>query len=81
MPPALANEPDLDPALESYIEAFWILSPGRNIGSGIGGIPLTEIEAFCRMYGVELIARFVRFIRALDAEYLAFTAESIKSGQ
>lgn len=73
--------PDLEPAMESYLEAFFVLSPGRVQGFGPGGIPMAEIEVFCRMYGVENTERFVRFIRAMDDAFLSFSAERVKSAK
>jgi hypothetical protein len=59
--------------------AFLNLSPGRQVGMGPGGITMVDIEAYCRLFHVARPARFVRYIRALDAEWLAFTAERVKA--
>lgn len=45
----------------------------------MGGIPMAEMESYCRLFGVQLVERFVEFIRALDGEYLAFHLEESKS--
>jgi hypothetical protein len=51
--PALQNKPELDEFLIPYWKAFQVLSSSRQIGMGIGAIPLTEIEAYMRIYGIE----------------------------
>jgi hypothetical protein len=51
--PALLNKPELDEFLVPYWMAFQALSPSRRIGMGIGAIPLSEIESYIRIYGIE----------------------------
>lgn len=80
MPPALEDEPMLDADLEPYLQAFAIMSPARTVSAGFGamipsGIGLAEIRAYVELYEVEDVERFVRFIRAIDAEFLAISAE------
>jgi hypothetical protein len=45
---------------------------------GPGGITLVDMEAMCRMLHIEHGARFIRYMRALDAEWLSFAAERVK---
>lgn len=71
--PALRSRPKLPPDLAAYVEAFFILSPGRSAGMGaVSGIPFADIEAYLRVFPCWNPARFVRYMRACDAEYLAF---------
>lgn len=62
------------------MEAFFLLSMGRSLSAGMGalvasGIGLADIEAYLRLFPCRNPARFVRYIRAMDSEYLAFQAE------
>lgn len=65
--------------MEFYLDAFFTLSPGRQMGMGPGGILLGEIEAYARIFFVDDVPRLVRWIRVLDADFLAFVEESSKS--
>jgi hypothetical protein len=47
----------------------------RPVGMGIGPIPLTEILAYCELYDIEDRDELVRFVRAMDDEFLRFNAE------
>lgn len=40
------------------------------MGFGVGCIPLTELEAYIRLYRVEDIDRFIQLIRAMDGTYV-----------
>jgi len=42
---------------------------------GAGGIPLTEIEAWCRLYGVSLTPWEIGTIKAMDSAVLSVWSE------
>lgn len=74
----LKHRPELYRDLQGAWGAFWELSPFRIQGFGsCGAIPLTEIEAYCRLTGVVGSARrsFVGHLRVLDSEFLRVVAE------
>lgn len=73
--PALRNKPELEDYLRPYWEAFYVLTHSRQVGFGIGAIPLSEIDAYLRLYGIddpEERDELVFFIREMDMEFLAF---------
>lgn len=66
---ALGHKVSVWPSLYHYMEAFEMLNGSRQTGFGIGYIPLSEIDAYCRIYEIrdlDDIELYVRFIRALD---------------
>lgn len=69
--------PALRADLVIYWEAFQTLSASRQIGLGIGAIPITEIVAYSTELGLEGEERadMLRFVRALDDEYIAVMNE------
>lgn len=77
-PPALEARPCLEAHLFDYLEAFFLLSPSRQIGFGPGGILLSEMAVYCQIHRIANVPRFVRIIRAIDAVYLAHVAETLK---
>lgn len=62
-----------------YLDAFWILNTSRQNTFGIGYIPLTEIEAFCRMFPVLDVPSFVTIIRHMDRLFVDFQNEKHKA--
>lgn len=56
-----------------YIQAFQILSRGRQLGMAIGPIPLAEIEAYIRLFGEPALGRdvFVSVLHQMDALFLS----------
>lgn len=74
MPEALKNRPELNNWVMPCWNAFQLLTASRPLGmGGVGPIPLTEIEAYCRMYQVDDLderEQLVTMIRALDSVYL-----------
>jgi hypothetical protein len=70
IPPALLERPEVPEHCAWYIDAFYTLSPSRQIGWGPGGILLVEMLAYCQVFGVSDAERFVRTMQALDALYL-----------
>jgi hypothetical protein len=74
--PELDEEPTLDAGLAlAAWTAFATLSDSRPVHfGGAGSIPLSEIEAYCRLTeleDVELRASLVRLIRRMDRAFLA----------
>lgn len=66
--------------LEPYLEAFFELSPGRQVGfEGPGGIPMADLVAYCQLFDIENAGRFVEYMRSLDGEFLRFAAERSKA--
>jgi len=75
---ALDEKPKLYEDLESVFEAFKILSSTRPVGMSIGAIPLTEISAYMKMFGIDGYQekkRFLKQIQILDAVYLKHSAK------
>ncbi len=71
--PALQATPELRGYLIPYWQAFNILSPSRQIGLGVGAIPLSEIEAYIRLYEItdsEEKEELLYFIREMDGVFL-----------
>lgn len=73
-PKALASKPRTWPHLEWVLEAFLDLTSSRQIGWGIGPIPVSEVTAYCDLVGMaDPVSRieFLRLIRAMDNASLA----------
>jgi hypothetical protein len=66
-PKSLLDRPHLDPNLGSEVEAFYFLSSGRR---GADPIPMTEMEAYARIYGMYDVPRFVALMRRVDVAVL-----------
>ena len=69
-------EPKLTDGNAPVYAAFLDLSPSRT--AGLGAIPLTEIEAYLRLFGhpgCDDAREFVALIRACDAALLEARAE------
>lgn len=79
---ALENRPSLTPWIAGYYEAFMVLGDSRPVYmGGLGPIQLTEIAAYCGLYGItdpDEVDDFLYMIRALDTEYLTLLAERRK---
>lgn len=78
-PPALLAKPLLTEWDTDYWQAFQILSPSRQRGmSGPGAIPLSEIESYFRIYGIDDLEernQFVLMIRGMDSVWLGHEAK------
>ena len=72
LPPFLEKMPQLRFDLAWIVEAFYVLSGSRQIGMGVGAIPISEIEAYIHLYGLidEDIDRFIKLIAAMDSAYV-----------
>ncbi|MCG7598885.1 hypothetical protein MHM84_03740 [Halomonas sp. McH1-25] len=70
-PQALLDRPELDLTERWYMQAFSALSPSRQSGMGVGGIPVSEIKAYAEF--VDIVTEpdeFLAVIRAMDAVWL-----------
>ncbi|MEM7444288.1 MAG: hypothetical protein AAF414_13265 [Pseudomonadota bacterium] len=71
-------EPKLYDGNAPIYAAFLDLSPSRSEGLGAGAIPMTEIEAYLRLFGhpgCDDAREFVALIRACDGAFLEARAE------
>lgn len=64
-----------------YLDSFWILNTSRPTGFGLGFIPLSEMECFCRMFDVADVQAFVLVIRHLDKIFIEYRTERQKDGR
>lgn len=77
----LDDRPELTTYLVPFWNAFHVLSNSRQIGMGIGGIPLSAFESYFRIYRItdqEDQLEYIYMVGALDSEYLAFQNEKSK---
>jgi hypothetical protein len=71
--------PVLLAGLALHLRAFEELSPSRPVGlGGPGPIPFEAIDRYAARFGIdeETFDDLLRFVRALDDEYLDWAAES-----
>lgn len=82
LPLFVQNQPPLREDLHWIVEAFYRLSGSRQIGFGVGPIPLSEIDAYIRLFGLldDDIDAFFRLITALDAVYIKKQSKRDKNG-
>lgn len=78
----LAAKPTLKAELFGYYEGFLALSAQRQFNpAGVQALPLTEIESYCRMFGVapgDARRKFTRLVQRLDRAYLDIAAKKSK---
>ena len=76
------DRPQLLPHLSTVWETFWRLSRRRPMGFGVGAIPMSEFESYCRTFGVDGTEErewlFVR-LDALDSEYMDYARKQAES--
>jgi len=82
LPLFVQKMPHLREDLHWIAEAFYRMTSSRQIGFGVGPIPLTEIDAYIRLFGLldDDIERFYRLITALDAVYVKWTSKRAQNG-
>ncbi len=85
VPAALRDRPQPFEDLEPVLQAFALLSAVRPAAAGPGGvapaaIPLSEILAYCGLFGVVDVDEFVRLVRAMDDAVLARAGERQREG-
>src|SRR5690606_27200047 len=80
IPDFIKNAPELMPGLEVFLEAFWDLSTCRQIGMGLGPIPWTSVQEYCRINGGgEDFNRDIHYhVRQLDIAYLEWANKNSK---
>jgi hypothetical protein len=72
-PRALRDRPALRAPYRHLLEAFYELSAGRSYGEVPQPLTLSDIRAYCEMFGISALPereRFFRAIRHLDVVYL-----------
>lgn len=69
-PAKLTELPELSDGQFFYVHAFSILSRSRQMGMGVGGILLSEIRQYMKMYDIEDKERFTTIILAMDAAFI-----------
>lgn len=78
---ALAARPAIDGESSFYLDAFAVLSRGRQSGmGGPGGIAFADIEAYSRRLEIHSPTSFERFLRvilAMDDAYLTRIAKDM----
>lgn len=81
-PPSWTQERENGPAIPEHQidvwDGFWVLNDSRPVGMAPGGIPLIEIEAYLRLYGIrdpDDVDEWLTLLRAMDREYLKVSAE------
>jgi len=72
LPAFVERMPVLPDSLHWVRDAFSTLAASRNIGMAAGPIPLSEIEAYVRLFGLvdDDLERFVHLIYAMDGAWL-----------
>jgi hypothetical protein len=81
LPNTIANAPDLTLGLELFYVGFLDLTSCRQIGMGLGPIPLTSILEYCLLNEIEgeQAEDFVWMMQHLDSEYLTWSSKRGKS--
>lgn len=80
VPDAFLNCPELGAQELFYSEAFWMLSNSRPTGFGVGYIPLSEIESYCRLFHIRDAPTMADVIRHMDRLFVDFYAKKHKAG-
>lgn len=69
--PAISTMPELDPILDQpYLEAFYMLDSSRQIGMGLGPIPLSEMNDLWDRIKLDTWEDFVYIMQQADFAYL-----------
>lgn len=81
LPTSIQNAPELHLGLELYYTGFLDLTSCRQVGAGLGPIPLLAILEYCLISGIEGEQQedFVWFIQRLDHKYLEWSRNRAKS--
>jgi len=80
LPDRIRDAPELNFGSELYYIGFLDLTSCRNIGMGLGPIPLLAILEYCLIKGIEGEQQedFLWFIQRLDSKYLEWSATRAK---
>ena len=73
--PEELNNPEPSKAIDYLLEYFHQLSRTRQIGMALNPITFTEIEAWKRLFHIELAVWEIDVIKQLDLIYLSVQAE------
>lgn len=75
LPDRIKNAPELTLGLELYYTGFLDLTSCRQLGMGLGPIPMLSILEYCFFKGIEgeLQEDFVWIIQRLDHKYLEWS--------
>lgn len=76
LPDFVRDAPELLPGLEFYFNAFLALTTCRINGFGMGQIPWTAVNDYCKAYGINDEQRedLQYIIRKMDEEYIKLLA-------
>mgnify|MGYP006943754696 CR=1 FL=1 len=72
---ALKEEPLLNYAESHYMRVFTDLSRSRPVGMGVSAIPISEIKAYCEMFGITDLnerADLLFIIQQMDEEFMNY---------
>lgn len=73
------TRPDLSEDAIDLWEAYWVLSPSRQVGpNGTGYVPLSAVQSYCAIIeetDPTEILWIAKVVTAMDEVYLAFVAE------
>lgn len=72
---ALKDEPVLNYAESHYMRVFTDLSRSRPVGMGVSAIPISEIKAYCDMFGITDLnerADLLFIIQQMDEEFMNY---------
>lgn len=77
IPEPIINQPEVQPGLEIYYEAFWALTTTRQLGMGCGPIPWTACQSYAEVCGFdeEQADDLWFFISSMDAVFLKHLAD------
>lgn len=81
LPDRIQNAPELNLGSELFYTGFLELTSCRQIGMGLGPIPLLSILEYCLINGIDGEQRedFIWFIQRLDSKYLEWSKARAKS--
>lgn len=71
----------IPPAAQALWEAFCSLTTHRRVGFGLSPLTFVDIEAWCRLNGVDLTPWELDTLLQLDAKTLQLAAEHQRSAQ
>ena len=77
-PSALLELPELYDWEERYVKMFFVLSPSRQQGMGIGYIPYSEITNYCTFHEVDDPEMFIEVIQKSDKAYVEATNDKLE---
>ncbi len=81
IPDPVKEQPDLEPGLEIFFEAFWSLSTTRSLGMSSGPIPWTACQSYAEVchFDEEQADDLWFFVSSMDAVFLKHLADKRES--